>query len=376
MEAIEETLDALPEDGERDITDDVEDEARRARLKKEKAEVIAEVAAGNFSTVRAKVAWILNLHQSTRNSDVTLSLKYWETFQPELFNEGLIHARDLFKLERTTLIARYRAKIQNEYGLYQADAKIRNRRRKNEEAMEAEVIADQAPQPVMWVYADETGKTARYVIVAAVWVLSGGSVYKVSKAIDEWKAKSPWAKREVHFSRFGRQDVDTLREYLGVVLANREFLSFKAIAVEKAKTKRSIEEVVALLHRHMLERGAFHEVDTQRVSLPRKVSAAVDEEQSLDQFALSDLKKQVNIEYKRVHGDKLVLTDIVSVSSKSNPLVQLADLCAGALNRRLNSEQPERGAKDEMADMVIEMLDLNLNEGAVDGLDAAAMFIV
>ncbi len=359
--------------------DDGLDEAEEVRAKKllkiekEKRELLASLAAADFTTLKARVASVLNLYPATRNSDVALALQYWATFQPDLYKDAGILPKDLFKLERLHYLVRARAKIQNEYGLFQADDKVKRHRRKLEEKMEAEVIQDAAPRRVVNVYADETGKTQKFVIVASVWVLSGRAVYSITKAITEWQGGSAWASREIHFAKFGRQDIDALKQYLEVVLANREFLSFKVIAVERARTKRPIEEVVQKLHEHMLVRGAAHEVKNNRIDLPREIEVTLDEEQSLDSFVIADLQKLVSTALEQDSNDQLKVASMQTTSSRNSPLVQLADLVAGAVNRLLNHEG-ERNYKDDMADLVVKMLDLDLSEDGVPGLDASALF--
>lgn len=365
-------------DDEEELADDQEveiDPKRLARIEKEKRELLASLAGGDFSTQRTKVAAILNLYPESRNSDITLSLKYWETFQPDVYNKHGILPKDLFKLERLHYIVRARAKIQNEYGLFQADAKVKRHRKKNEEVMYDAVREDVEPRQVLHIYADETGKTHDFAIVAAVWVLTGRSVFTVTQAITQWKKSSSWANREIHFAKFGKMDLDTLKEYLGVIQKNREFISFKAIAVERSKTKRKIEDVIEKLHEHMLLRGADHEIAQGRINLPREIEMTIDEEQSLDPFSLSEMQRRVTSDFERVYDGQLRLIDVRTASSRNSPLVQLADLIAGAVNRRLN-HTGEKNYKDEMADWIVHSLDIALNEEGVPGLDASALFNV
>ena len=101
----------------------------------------------------------------------------------------------------------------------------------------------------------------------------------------------------------------------------------------------------------------------------------IDEEQSLDQFKLSEMQRRVVTDFDRQYGGKLKLSGIQAVSSKTSPLVQLADLIAGAVNRHIN-HKGERNYKDEMAERVIHDLDLVLNPEGVPGLDVAAIFSV
>lgn len=55
---------------------------KQQRIEKEKKELLASLATGDFSSQRSRVAAILNQYPASRNSDVTLALKYWSTFQP------------------------------------------------------------------------------------------------------------------------------------------------------------------------------------------------------------------------------------------------------------------------------------------------------
>ena len=185
----------------------------------------------------------MNLFPSTRNSDVALTLKYWELFQPELYNAVAMSPRSLFKLGRETTIVRVR-KIQNEYQLFPAEAGIRRKRQELEEDVKEAVVEDKPERNIVFVYADETGKNADFVYVAAVWVLTGYTIFKLSRAIRAWQESSPWANTEIHFSDFKKHHQPALPAYLDLVSINREFLSFKVIAVERSSLKRPIEEIV------------------------------------------------------------------------------------------------------------------------------------
>ncbi|EEF25012.1 conserved hypothetical protein [Ricinus communis] len=92
-----------------------DDDAKRAAARlKAKESLIASLAGGDFSNQQMRVAHILNLHPAARNSDVALALKYWETFQRELYNPDGIKPADFFKLDRVPFLVRARAKIQND----------------------------------------------------------------------------------------------------------------------------------------------------------------------------------------------------------------------------------------------------------------------
>jgi Protein of unknown function (DUF3800) len=231
------------------------------------------------------------------------------------------------------------------------------------------VVDDKPARNMVFVYADETGKNGDFVCVAAVWVLTGYTLFKLSHAIRTWQDTSPWAKTEIHFTEFRKHQVDGLREYLNIVKKHREFLSFKVIAVERSTTKRPIDEVVHRLHEFMLVRGAKHEIDSKRIKLPHEIRLTVDHEQSLDVFACTDIQNRIAASYHTAYGDQLKVEEVSAVSSHKSELVQLADIVAGAVNRRRNYHG-ERGFKDDMADMIIEALDIQLKKDDIPGVDA------
>lgn len=345
------------------------DDRRRQKIARERAELVKSVAAEDFSTLKSRVAAILNIYPAARDSDIVLTLQYWSMFQPDLYNPAGIIPRDLFKLERESHIVRARAMIQNDYGLFVASEAVKGHRRENEKSVRGEILAEPAERPVIRVYADETGKNGQFVMVAAVWVLSGISTFRLSRKIDDWRESSSFAKREMHFSRLGKGDADALTKYLEVVRSESEYLSFKIIGIERSKTRRSIEELIAKLHERMLIRGALHEVSCGRVSLPRAIDLTVDEEDSLDEIALAEMKSSVQRELS-THHESLTVGDVISLSSKTSALLQLADLVAGAVNRRRNHEG-DRNFKDDFADQIIETLGLVLEIGEDESLDSS-----
>lgn len=364
--------DALGDEGEsQSEVNDATLDLKRQRIERERAELIKSVAAEDFSTLKSRVAAILNLYPAARDSDIVLTIKYWSTFQPDLYNPAGIAPADLFRLERETHIVRARAMIQNDYGLFVASETVKGHRRKNEVTIKAEILEQPAERSVLRVYADETGKNQQFVLVASIWVLSGYAAFQIAQRLEAWRKSSIFAKREMHFARLGKGDGPALREYLSVVRANSEFMSYKLIGIERAKTRRPITEVVFKLHQRMLIQGALHEVGSGRVSLPRAIDVTIDEEDSLDAIALAEMKAAVQRELSGVH-EGLTVGDVTLSSSRHSALLQLADMVAGAANRRRNFDG-ERNFKDEFADEIIETLGLVVEEGEDDSLDTSTV---
>jgi hypothetical protein len=120
----------------------------------------------------------------------------------------------------------------------------------------------------------------------------------------------------------------------------------------------------------MLIHGAKHEVDNNRIKLPHDIRLTVDAEQSLETIACADMKSHIAAAYKTPYGDDLTIEDVSTISSHQSELVQLADVIAGAVNRRKN-DKGERNHKDDMADMIITQLDIQLERDDVPGVDAS-----
>lgn len=75
---------------------------RQEQIEKEKEDLLARMGSSDISTMRHRVAWVLNHFPSTRNSDIALQIKYWECFDSELYRGSPIEVDDLYRLTRLT----------------------------------------------------------------------------------------------------------------------------------------------------------------------------------------------------------------------------------------------------------------------------------
>lgn len=117
---IREDLQMLSGEFKEDVKSTSDEEPQKLdRRARERTRLLEVLASGKLDTLVSRVAYVLNHHKETRNSDMALKLKYWEVFQG--FNGNLVDVNRMFELERDTSIARARAKVQNEYKLFTAD---------------------------------------------------------------------------------------------------------------------------------------------------------------------------------------------------------------------------------------------------------------
>ena len=69
------------------------EEAKAAEIEQERGRLLAALASSNPDTVVHKVAWILNNYPDTRNSDITLQLRYWGRSAPTSTTAAQSHPR-------------------------------------------------------------------------------------------------------------------------------------------------------------------------------------------------------------------------------------------------------------------------------------------
>src|SRR5689334_11803768 len=97
--------------------------AREEKLEEQRRKLLAAVSAGSPETIEQRVAWILNSEPKARDSDISLMLAYWEAFESE-YSGGSVSREQLYKFTRLTTLTRARARIQNQFHLFEASASI------------------------------------------------------------------------------------------------------------------------------------------------------------------------------------------------------------------------------------------------------------
>lgn len=348
-EEAEATLESLDEDSLQKL------QKKAEKLAKERALLLEKIASNTTDTVPARVAWVLNHHPNTRNSDVGLQVTYWKTFDHQWVSGSSVALENLYKLTRLTEIARARAKIQNEYRLFQATDEVRRRRVTREEREREKQRDDQPGYPTLSVYADESGKTDKYLMVGSLWFLAGLDVTELGQAITAWREETGF-KNELHFSEISPSNVNRYFEVLDILYARSSAVSFRAIYIERRGHSDALRVLDDLLF-HLLVRGVAHENDSGRAVLPRAMSVWKDaEEESRDKLMAENLKLRLKAASGTEFDDKLQISSVEVINSKKIDFMQLADLFIGSLNRVLNHD-PQRQSqkpKDRFAQAFLE----------------------
>jgi hypothetical protein len=315
------------------------------------------VSAGKFDTLQERVAWILNHYPKARNSDLTLQLAYWETFESDLAGHDYILKADLYKLRRLTSISRARAKIQNTYQLFLASPDVRKRRGTLSEEEREKALEEQPSYPVFAVWADESGKTGKQLIVGSVWFLHPPELFSFIRDVELWRKTNGFTD-EFHFKTITSAKLPSYFSFADFLAEKSSVISFKAISVERSGIGNA-DEGLGLLYYLLLVRGVEHEHSSGRAPLPRGIILWKDlQEPGKDKLFLAQLKEKLGVASATLFQGQLFVEDMEPVDSRGQVLVQVADLFTSSINRVLNAEGAREGAKDRFADYLLERLAL------------------
>jgi 3'-phosphoadenosine 5'-phosphosulfate sulfotransferase len=342
------------------------DPEKEVNRRKKAVALWESIQNGETKYLNQRVATILNRFDETRNSDIALMVKYWEVFEGH--KGDTVSIRNLFKYERLTSVARARAKIQNEYKLFlPTDEKVKKFRKAREEEEKEFQIASKPEMPIMHIFADETGKTADYVIVGSIWVLDDKRHGEIKRKFVEWvrdaEAEYENFPKEFHFKEIKNDgsDLEIYKEAIKKFIGIADVISFKAIAVNKTKLKKiRIQELVNELYYQLIRQGVEHEISTGRIAFPKQISYIKDREGDESAFVIEQLSQKIIDVFKNQYDSNLKLNSFLPIDSQLERFIQIADLFSGSINRVFNHQKANtpRNAKDEFAEFLIELINL------------------
>lgn len=338
---------------EQDFEHDPEVAARvkAERLKRDREQLLRDIAAVSTSDLRAQVGYVLSHYPDSRDSDVRLAHCVWETFYPEYISNGSVRLADMYRLPREKTITRTRATIQNGYGLFQPSAEVASRRRALREETKEAVVADKPGPPVLSVYADESSKTKhRYLVVGSVWSTDVGRLWRVVLGLQDWKREQgiTW---EFKFSELSKGKLERCKAFVKKAVEQSDLICLKACVLDtEAAPDLSGEERLYRLYYELLLSGIEHEITSGRVVLPRWIHVWKDADAGPDALLLPELERRLKAACRIYFRDTVQIEAVDTGVSDISPLLQLADLFAGSVARKLNKDSEATNAKDEFTE--------------------------
>jgi hypothetical protein len=336
-----------------------DDRSKLIKIENAKNRMLKQLEEGDFRNLTARVAFILNHYPETRDSDLKLTLKYWETFQNGLFNNGTISRENYLKLEQQSDITRARAKIQNDFGSFIASEEVRQRRTEREQTFKhAHVELSEDATPVTYIFCDESGKTQDYVIVGSLWA-HGDSMASLRAAINDFKKRIEWTlKDEFHFVKVDKKNIDIYKELVDIVADHSSTIGFKACCFKKVGSAQKIDDIVTKLYLVGIYDGLNHEVETGRVALPRTLNVLKDAEDGKDKLIIATQRLELQTHIKTKFDGKANVGYFDSAPSVTNLFIQVVDVFTSCLGRKLNIINGTN-AKDELANYFFEKFNID-----------------
>ena len=317
-------------------------DARRERL-------LHAVNSCQLNTMEERVAWLLNHYPKTRDSDLTLQIRFWQNFQADRFEGGDISVSNYYRLAKLTSLTRARALIQNKLKLFQASEEVKKHRKQLEKGERANALKKRPNCHQYTIYVDESGKTQDHLIVGSMWYLNGAETMKIYQLVENWK-KSHGLDEELHFKSITEAKLPHYMELADLISANSAMVSFKVVSVPR-RGIANVHDALLRLTSHLLTRGIEHEHVTGRAILPRGLSVCKDaEEVGQDRiFAaeLSDRMKQAAV--SQFQGG-LYVDECSAEESATNVHLQITDLFTSSVGRQLNVLGEKKHPKDRFAD--------------------------
>jgi hypothetical protein len=348
---------------------------KEAKIEQARVKLLKAVTASHLKTLEERVAWILNNYPKTRDSDITLQLRYWNEFESSRFDLESVSVKDYYKLTKLTSLTRARQKIQNDLKLFQASPEVEGRRKK----LEAEQL-EHAREPRQslhhfTVYMDESGKTQGNLIVGTVWYLVGTEQLKFFKLIEEWKVANDFQK-EFHFNSINESKLNTYMRFADLVAANAGAVSFRIISVEQSGILNQQDALLDLAYL-LLVRSIERENDSGRARLPRGIQFCSDSEQpGRDKLFVGKLAERMKQAASTVFQGKLFIEQFTTDDSANNVHLQIADLFTSSVNRQLNAEGQRKHPKDQFADYFLQRLGIRVGQGKAESFGDKTALIV
>ena len=331
------------------------------------SKLIAAINRGEDSTLKQKVAHILNHFPAARDSDITLTIRLLDTFYSDYVDsEQRIFLKSMYDLPKFYDMQRIRAKIQNEYGLFLASPEVQAFR-KQKQYKKAEDFASTKPDyNSVSVFTDESGKDQNYLAFGSLWVYSPNEQISLLKALYDWR-RAVKCNDELHFKEIKNQDKAQLAlDFFKVVINLGCYISFKCLLVN-SKGVNSARMVDAMYEgiTHMLIQGIKTEIKSRRATPPLKVHLAKDADPATDVLKLADLNLKTIAAFQTVFSrGEASLESVSNPLSESNDLIQITDLLTASVGRWVNQGVPvsESNAKELFARELGNLLRFRVNK--------------
>jgi hypothetical protein len=208
------------------------------------------------------------------------------------------------------------------------------------------------------VYADESGKTGDSLLVGSVWFVNPEDTWRLARKILEWRGSIEF-KKEFHFANMSEAEAKFYIAFIDLVFDATPSISFKSIQSPRAGTK-STDAALEWLFFELVKRGIAHEDAKGRAPLPRRLMLWKDQDaegKGRDAIAVAKLRDRLVSAAASQFDERLLVEAVEALDSRTQPLLQLADLYVGSINRVLARKKSTGNGKDTVADYLLDRIE-------------------
>lgn len=324
----------------------------------------------------SKVAYILWQYPNTRNSDRTHAIQYYKTFHPEYVADEQITFENLYILPKMYDLQRDRATIQNTEQLFPAKPSALKKRIEKEQEYRAFYLNNN-PKPYTfaadyYLYLDESGKNDKFFVLGGVLLNSDkdkkefitklqgikynlDTKYKITN--HEWKLSSITARNINYYLDL----LDELKKELINLLFVSVLIENNGLG-QRSKKNKSKELLKFVLH-DCLSIITEYVCKSSYANVTSILNVTLDNDGAgLDILEKESVKTEMQETIDREYRYFSIIDNILWEDSKSNILVQLADLYVGSINNifsevAVTSENAQ--AKKDFAQKFLEFVGIN-----------------
>ena len=334
-------------------------------LKKEEknraeAERLKNIASGgNIRTTKEKVALILNSSMAARNSDTDLTWEFWTIFQEDILGNGIRDREQLRKLKDMKSLTRERARIQNDYKLFQADVEVQIYRGVRRREQQEEAIEQKPNIPFYEIFIDESGKNDDNLIIGSLWIVDARSKAFALFELNDWLKELKKDKFEFHFAKMKPQQLELYKKFFLKFVSLNQSAGYKVIVLSNKGLKSSqVSNTITELTFHLINKGIEHEDKSLRAPLPRLLQVRFDaESEGPDQLKIENIRSKIKAQ--RIEG--LGIDTIEAIPSDQNLYIQAVDLLTASVNRKLHF-RGEQNHKDDLANYIVELIGFDIEQ--------------
>jgi len=328
-------------------TSDDDSDADRHGISRQ--QLLAALAASDLGRIELKVAYILQHWLDTRDDDVALLIRYFDTFQADVLERWDRHTLDvLYELDNVETIIRSRRRLQNQLQLFVGTLRTRLRRHDISQKFYKYFAEKKAEDPEIRFYLDETkGEAAsRYAGIAGICVIDWRQYEMYYAALCQWRLATGWT-QTLHVSSQAHEDIDKHLALLGQLQARRAGLLFVGHDI---MSRRTTHRTIIDLFIQLVIGSLKYLKNDNCLQVPHAVVVVKESDDGFDRLHLSALNEQLQQQIAYEFPQSAYLRNVVSVPKGREVLLEAADMIAAGIQRR--ALYGGWNPKDKLADAV------------------------